>query len=202
MTWPLGVIESSQNFKFCHKTYDKRSISMVLQIFNESMYSQSAVEMEWNQDKLYFHCELYIQLILNVQCKYTGTMTEWKVLYFLWKYYLQCTLALQKKKNYDEKMMVFWTFSRSFQSCSNSPIALLFSDGIVVCIYYYSVFYLTWFELFHIKRNLEVHREIEKIEVLATKFTTCCSINKILAVSLTRALISWLSLLCSDSSAH
>ena len=79
------------------------------------------------------------------------------MLYFLWKYYLQCTLALQKKKNYDEKMMVFWTFSRSFQSCSNSPIALLFSVGIVVyilvMIYYYPVSCLMIWSVFYIKKS-------------------------------------------------
>ena len=113
---------------------------------------------------------------------YTGNFGQReKMLYFLWKYYLQCTLALQKKKNYDEKMMVFWTFSRSFQSCSNSPIALLFSVGIVVyilvMIYYYPVSCLMIWSVFIKKKSRRSLRNRGKEKIQNSNYN-CFAITK------------------------
>ena len=143
--------------------------------YTANIYSQSAVEVQLIQCKVYsVNCNSAAVMVyclfgrirseLDWMSKVQRKYYTWnfgqkrkKVLYFLWKYYLQCTLALQKKKNYDEKMMVFWTFSRSFQSCSNSPIALLFSVGIVVyilvMIYYYPVSCLMIWSVFYIKKS-------------------------------------------------
>ena len=94
--------------------------------------------------------------------------TKWKNVVFFVEILFAVHPSSPEKKNYDEKMMVFWTFSRSFQSCSNSPIALLFSVGIVVyilvMIYYCPVSCLMIWSDFYIKQNLKDHWEIEKKE--------------------------------------
>ena len=83
--------------------------------------------------------------------------TKWKNVVFFVEILFAVHPSSPEKKNYDEKMMVFWTFSRSFQSCSNSPIALLFSVGIVVyilvMIYYYPVSCLMIWSVFLYKKN-------------------------------------------------
>ena len=119
------------------------------------MYSQS--EMQCNQCKLYFHWGLYIHGILNVQCKYVETMTEWKSVVFFVEILFAVYPSSPEKKNMTKKWWCFGLLVGPFKVAATPPIAL-FSVGIVVyilvMIYYYPVSCLMiWSVFFYIHKK-------------------------------------------------